>query len=155
MVAIGSLVVVVGCGSSSPENFARTTAKIGCRYTKKCEESDWDKAGYDSVQACADEIADDDHVQAFADACDDFDNAAARKCLAGMRKAKRQCDEDAASSEQEDACAEVCGALDLSPLMSDPDASQAVIRMLEEAVAEAELREDEPVGAEPLVDFAD
>ena len=154
-VAFAPLAFAVGCGSSSPENFIKKSTEIGCRYAKKCEKDDWDEAGYDSVKDCRDDLVSDDEADAFAEACEDFDRGAARKCLAGLRKAKRKCDEDAASDEQEEACAEVCGSLDIGELTRNPDTTDVVTRILEDAVGQYEdmLIEEEELGAEPLEDL--
>ena len=96
-----------GCGST-PEGFVREQARIGCRTLKRCDKFGWNDSDYKSVRDCMDEQLD-DFVDDFVDACDDFDAAAARKCLRGMRKVRRSCDAEAPSREQENACRDVCG----------------------------------------------
>jgi hypothetical protein len=100
--------LTAGCGSTSPEGFIRAQARIGCRTLKRCDKFAWTQSEYGSVGACMDEQLD-GFVDDFVDACDDFDSAAARKCLSGMRAVRRSCDPEAASRDQEDACSEVCG----------------------------------------------
>jgi hypothetical protein len=107
LVVAGGL-LLAACGSSSPQGFVRAQARIGCKKAKKCDKSVWEQSDYGSVRECMDEQLEQVEEQ-FVDNCDDFDSKAARKCLAGMRKVKRTCDEDAASSEQSKACSEVCG----------------------------------------------
>lgn len=142
--SVAALSLSVGCGWSSPENFAKKSAKLSCQYTKKCEEDDWDESGFDNVRDCRDELADDDAVEAFADACKDFDKKSARQCLAGARKAKRSCDLDAPSDEQQEACAKVCGELDIGELMREEGKTEVMARILEDALEiSEELREDE------------
>lgn len=109
LLVIGGL-VLAACGSSSPEGFVRAQARIGCKKTKKCDKSVWEQTDYGSIGECVDDSLEAVEEQ-FVESCEDFDSRAARKCLAGMRKVKRTCDEDAPSSEQQDACGEVCGEL--------------------------------------------
>jgi hypothetical protein len=136
---------VVGCGSSSPENYVKTSTRIGCRYYKKCEKDLWDEAGFDNVRDCVNQTLDTEVApgltleDAFVEGCEDFDSSAARKCLAGMRKVTRTCDEDAASDDQEKACGEVCGRPSASALFSDPSNPDLALRLLEELEAEGAL----------------
>jgi hypothetical protein len=130
---------LVACGSSSPENFFETSTRISCRYVKKCEKDEWDASGFDSVRDCVDQILDTPARDLFVAACDDFDSSAARKCLAGLRKARRQCDLDAASGAQERACRDVCGNPTASELFTDPRNEDAALMLLQELEADGAL----------------
>jgi hypothetical protein len=135
---IGALLMLTACGSSSPENFIEAQTREGCRKMKKCDESEWDAAGFDSVSDCVDEtldaqLPDGSTVRdAFVASCEDFDSGHARKCLAGARKVKRTCDDNAASSEQEDACANVCGNPLASELYRDPSDLEIAAELVSE-----------------------
>lgn len=135
--------ILVGCGSSSIENYVETSTRIGCRYVKKCEKDDWK---FDSVRDCVDETLDapagvdgKTRRDVLIESCDDFDSSAARKCLAGSRKAKRQCDLDAPSDDQKKACAEVCGNPAASELFTDPSNHDLALTLLEEIEADESL----------------
>jgi len=107
---IATILLLLGisaCGST-PASFVRSQARIGCRTLKKCDKFAWTEADHGSVGKCVDDAIG-DSVDDFVDACDDFDAAAARKCLRGMRKIKRTCDPESASDPQQEACQEVCG----------------------------------------------
>lgn len=104
LIALTPLLGLVACGSSSPEAYQKATARLACKYIKKCDESVWDEAGYDNVKDCMDKAFPEDQRKAAADACDNFDKKAARKCLAAGRKAKRKCDDDIDEPE----CGKVC-----------------------------------------------
>jgi hypothetical protein len=134
-----TIFTLVGCGSSSPENFFEASTRISCRYAKKCEKEEWDASGFDSVRDCVDQALDTPVRDLFVEACDDFDSSAARKCLAGMRKVKRQCDVDAASGAQERACRDVCGNPTASELFTDPLNEDAAIMLLAELEADGAL----------------
>ena len=129
-----------GCGWSNIDNFIETSARVGCRKMKKCDEDEWKAAGFDSVKDCVDERLD-TPLQGpngemvsmrdfWADNCPDFDKESARKCLQGMRKVKRTCDDEAASSEQEEACRNVCGDIGLGMLFADPTNRDLFIELL-------------------------
>lgn len=94
-----------GC-SATPESYFKASARVGCKTLKKCEDELWDLAGYDKVSDCVDESLKDGAEKDFADACDDYDRGAARKCLRSGRKAKRSCETDDIDT---DACSKVCG----------------------------------------------
>lgn len=107
---IATIILLLGvsaCGST-PASFVRSQARIGCRTLKKCDKFAWVEADHGSVGKCVDDAVD-GGIDDFVDACDDFDAAAARKCLRGMRKIKRSCDPEAASDSQQEACQDVCG----------------------------------------------
>ncbi len=142
--------LLAACGSSSPDNYIEKTTKLSCKYLKKCEESMWNEAGYDNVGDCVDQTLDAEIPvvggtvrDAFVDSCSDFDSSAARKCLAGLRKAKRKCDLDAASSEQETACAEVCGTPAASALFADPASLEAALELVDSMPVEDEDEEQD------------
>jgi hypothetical protein len=130
---------LVGCGSSSPENFFEASTRISCRYAKKCEKDEWDAAGFDSVRECVDKALDSPLHDLLVEACDDFDSSAARKCLAGLRKARRQCDVDAPSEAQKRACRDVCGNPSASELFTDPRNEDAALMLLQELEADGAL----------------
>jgi len=145
--------LVVGCGSSSPKAFAKRSGKLSCQTLNKCDEAAFKAAGYDSVSDCVDETVDDEAVEAFVDACEDFDNAKARECLAAGRKYKRSCDEDDISEDSALACAEVCGSLNIptGEIMLDPGNPEVTVQILERAVEIMEEEyEDEPVDSPSL-----
>lgn len=104
IIALTPLLGLVACGSANPEAYQKASARISCKYTKKCDEDAWDEAGYDNVKDCMDKAFPEDQRKAAADACEDFDRKAARKCLAAGRKAKRKCEEEIDEPE----CGKVC-----------------------------------------------
>jgi hypothetical protein len=103
------LLLGFGCGWSSPENYYDKSARLTCRYVKKCETSQWNAAGYDNIGDCVDETTSEADKDEYVAQCDDFDKRAARQCIAAGRKAIRRCDLDAPSAAQKEACATVCG----------------------------------------------
>ena len=156
-VVFGLLLSLGACGSSSPDNFIETSTRISCKKMKKCDDAQWNEAGFSSVSDCTDQILDgpaimqessngegeeDDGLggleslfsyrEAFVLACTDFDKKAARQCLSGMRKVKRKCDDGAMSSEQEDACASVCGDPVVSELFVHPEDRELLEFVIEE-----------------------
>lgn len=140
----GALFVLTACGSSSPENFIEAQTREGCRKMKKCDESEWNAAGYDNVGDCVDKtldatLPDGSTVRdSFVASCEDFDSGNARKCLAGARKIKRTCDDEAASSEQDEACANVCGDPLASELYRDPANLEIALELMSEPEPELE-----------------
>lgn len=147
--------LVVGCGSSSPKAFAKKSGKLNCQTLKKCDEALFNEAGYDSVADCVDDTVKDEDVEAFVDACEDFDSGKARQCLAAGRKYKRSCDDDDISEEDARTCAEVCGSINIptGELILDPGNPEVTVRILERAVEIMEEEyEDEP--ADPQGSFS-
>ncbi len=141
----GAAVVLPACGSSSPDNYIEKTTQLGCKYLKKCEESMWDEAGFDSVNDCRDESLDLELVPGtgtvrdlFVEACSDFDKSAARKCLAASRKAVRSCDQEL-EMEDQTTCAEVCGDPAMGSLLRDPTNQEVVFELLEQMEADGQL----------------
>ncbi|MEM9459189.1 MAG: hypothetical protein AAGF11_33735 [Myxococcota bacterium] len=142
------------CGSSSPDNYIEKSTKLSCKYTKKCEEAMWDEAGYDSVRDCVDQTLDAELLPGagtardlFVETCTDFDSSAARQCLSALRKARRSCDVDDVPTEDQEACASVCGELapEMGALMLEPGNEELVARMLEQLELDGELDgDDEP-----------
>jgi len=99
----------VGCSADTgARRFVRKQTRAGCRTTKKCNKLAWNDLDHRSVGACVEEELE-DFEDAFVDNCDDYDPQKARECLAGMRAIRRSCDAEAASDDQIEACAEVCG----------------------------------------------
>ncbi len=143
--SLGISFVAVGCGSSSPKAFAKRSGKLACQTIEKCEEEIWKAAGYDSVSECVDDTTKEDDVEAFVDACDDFDRGAARKCLAAARKYKRSCDEADRTEEAMKDCGEVCGNLQQQEgLHIDPNDPESMTDVLTRALELSEERfEDE------------
>lgn len=140
--AVSSL--AIGCGARSPKSFIKRQAKIGCRALKKCDDDAWKAADFDNVRECIDETTKEDQVEAFADACEDFDRKAARKCLAAARKYKRTCDDD---DHQLEDCAKVCGSLNVEGLQLDPSDPDTIADILERSLEISEERyQDEPSG---------
>lgn len=95
--------------SASPEAFIKNSVRQTCRFTKRCERAVWTELGYSSVGNCVDQTISDKDAEDFAAICDGYDSERGQKCLAGLRTMVRECDEDAASAEQEHSCANVCG----------------------------------------------
>lgn len=108
MKALIPVLVLCGC-SASPEGFVNEFVRQHCRFSKRCDRAVWNELRFGSVGDCVDDALSEDDVDDFAAACDDYDPERGRKCLAGLREAVRACDEDAASAEQEESCARVCG----------------------------------------------
>ncbi len=123
--------LALGC-SLTPEQFARSEARATCRMAKRCNRQQFVEEGYSSVRECAQDALDENSPEDFADACDDFDRQAARKCLRGIRQARRACDPEKPDDQLLEACAEVCGdsvayrAADLERLLSGPTERQQV-----------------------------
>lgn len=124
--------LTLGC-SLTPEQYARSEARATCRMAKRCNRAQFVQ-DYDTVRECARDVLDENPPEDFADACDDFDRQAARKCLRGIRQARRACDPEAPDDELVEACAEVCGdavayrAADLERLLSTPTERQELKR---------------------------
>lgn len=155
---LGAL-VLPACGSSSPDNYIEKSTKLSCKYTKKCEEAMWNEAGHDSVRDCVDQTLDAELLPGagttrdlFVELCTDFDSGAARQCLAAARKARRGCNIEDMSAEDQEACASVCGELspEMSGLMLDPDHEERVAWMLEQLGLEGELEGELDVDDESL-----
>ncbi|MEM6992344.1 MAG: hypothetical protein AAF721_17665 [Myxococcota bacterium] len=150
--------LAVGCGSSSPKAFSKRSGKIGCRSMKKCDEEAWKASGYDTVSECIDEVNKEDAIEAFVDACKDFDNGKARECLAAGRKYKRTCDDSDLDEDALKACAGVCGdllpsqGLQLDP--TDPESMHDVLARALEIAEEEYEDEDEDEDEAPLMTLA-
>jgi hypothetical protein len=135
----------VACGTSSPEGFITTSTRIDCRFVRKCLRAVWNELDYDNLRDCVDDSLEVEVLpgttakDAFVNGCDDFDSSAARDCLAGKRKAVRQCDADAPSRSQERACANVCRRASASALFVDPRNADLALDLLEELEAEGVL----------------
>lgn len=159
----GASFVLPACGSSSPENYIEASTKQSCKYTKKCEEAMWNEAGFDSVRDCVDETLDAELLPGagtvrdlFVENCTDFDKSAARTCLAASRKARRSCDIDDISDDDQKACAEVCGSVDMGNLLLDPTNEELVARMLEDKLLDEQIEQEEqfPVSEDPALTLA-
>lgn len=104
-----ALVGMLTCACSiTPEQFARSEARASCRLAKRCNRQQFVE-DYDTVRECTRDALDEYSPEEFADDCEDFDREAARKCLRGIRQARRSCDPEAPDDELVEACAEVCG----------------------------------------------
>jgi hypothetical protein len=143
---LSTSILLAACGSSSPEAYIETSIKISCQYLKKCQESSWNAAGYDSVADCRNQLLDEElgeegsRRDRFVESCTDFDSSAARECLAALRKAKRDC----ASEVEEPACSEVCGMPDAASLsLADSIGGETAAHALEQLEAASVARPTE------------
>ena len=94
---------VVGC-SANAKSFWEESIRLSCKYNKKCEESTFNEY-WDSISECREDFEDVLPPEKFEKMCKDYDRQKGADCLASMRKAIRNCDND----DIVDECTEVCG----------------------------------------------
>ena len=149
LLSLAAIVLTTGC-TGTPEQFAKTAARLECKRSKECDKSFFDEEYGGDLGRCKGDREDFwlDLNDELDDIGCDYDKDEAKKCVKAVRSNKNDCSDDA-DEDIADECAEVWDCP--SGLEFDPDEG-AIIDFVHTPDEDIDVEEDE---AEPATYPAD